>query len=82
MAVSRLRDGIVIDDEFRVVVLARFDGYVAHDRREVPRRIGECKWREQIEGLKNISLAGNERPAESGIEEIFLRDVPGHQLLG
>ena len=49
---------------------------------KLPRPVGERERRERIERLENVALAGDQRAAESGIEEIFLDDAPADDLLG
>src|ERR1700723_1177635 len=73
---------VVVDDELRVKALAWLDGEVAHDRRKTARLVRKGKRRESVERLKHVELAGHKRPAEGGIEEIFLSELPGDELFG
>src|ERR1700733_48923 len=73
---------IVVDDKLRVKALARLDGEVAHDRRKTARLVRKGKRRECVECLKHVGLAGNERAAKRGVEEVFLSKTPGDELFG
>src|SRR5579862_4893478 len=63
-------------------MFSRHDSQVTHDGREIPRLVGERERSEGVERLEDVSLAGDERTAECGVEEIFLDEPPAEQLLG
>src|SRR3984957_1841532 len=63
-------------------MFSRHDSQVTHDGREIPRLVGERERSEGVERLENVSLAGDERTTECGVEEIFLDEPPAEHLLG